>query len=125
MPSRASRRFPIPGLVAIPSESERVIGNVERPRPVAIVIVAKNTSVAGANQLPTLQIELPRREIIDAPTPEAGDAGSNLFRSLPALVGQRSTDPSQSLAIVAAIANSVVLALLLLRLTRLRKTPRL
>lgn len=120
---RAVRRGGDEFIVAIPWESERVVGNVERPRPVAIAIVAKHTSIAGANQLPSLEIQLPPRATIDAAVPEATDAGSNLFRSLPALVGQRSSNPSQSLAIAAALANSAVLALLLLRLTRLGRIP--
>jgi hypothetical protein len=115
---RAIRRGGDEFIVPIPSQGERVIGNVERPRPIAIAIVAKNASLAGSR--PTLEIALPRRTI-DAPTPEDTDAGSSLFQALPALVNARSNDPNQSLALIAAIANSLVMALLLLRVTRLKK----
>lgn len=95
---RAVRRGGSEMIVQSPRKGDRVIGNVERPRPVALALVfAAQTDKASPR--PIAEMELPGTPI-DLPIP-AADPGSNLAVALPAITHRPRAAPLPELALLA------------------------
>jgi hypothetical protein len=82
---RAVRRGGGETIVSAPQAGDRVLGSVERPRPVALALIPKPGEPRPKTKVPASDFELPRRTQIRLPAP-AADPASVPTGVLPAYV---------------------------------------
>lgn len=101
---RAVSRGGKEAIVTAPGNGDKVLGNVERPRPVAIAIVPKDQ---GTRELTTDSggMDLPRTVALQLPIP-AADPASNPTGGLPALIVPRGTE-NGVLHLTATVVNAL------------------
>jgi hypothetical protein len=114
---RAVRRGTTETIVSQPQSGDRVIGNVERPRPVALALVPKvPVKDKGPQDVAPADLDLPKPVPIARPVPVA-DPASNPAGTLPSIVNPVASS-SASLLVVALSMNATVFSFALVRLRR-------
>jgi hypothetical protein len=113
---RAVRRGGGQAIVSAPQAGDRVLGNVERPRPVALALVLRPGEPRPKTKPPSAELDLPRRTQIPLPPP--ADPASNPSGVLPAFV-ETAAAGAEHLRVVALSLNAaLVLSIGLLRWKR-------